>query len=119
MILDVYRDACDIDHLETLSHHRHPVAPRPNTGKGVQAGRVGGHASGGVAIDVYKLYLGTRYVESGRIYNLSRNCRSLGLCPGKVGDEGEEQRQEAELSHNPTVETEHRFAFLYKRMRAD
>src|ERR1035441_3716306 len=91
MILNVYRDARDIDHLEACSHNFHSVAPWPNARKRVQAGIVGGHAGAGVTINVYKLYLGPRYVQPGRVHDLTGNRGSFGLCPGKVGDEGEKQ----------------------------
>src|ERR1700722_13999211 len=105
MILDVNRDARDIDHLEARGYNFHPVASRLNARKGVQAGSVGGHAAACVTIDVHKLYLGPRYVQPGWIHDLTGNRRSFRLCPGKGGDEGEEQPQKTILHWNSTIET--------------
>src|SRR5580704_12091261 len=105
MILDIYRDARDIDHLESCGRHCDSVAPRPNARKCIQAGIVCSHAGAGITIDVHKLYLGTPDVQPGRIHDLTRNCRSFGLCPGKVGDEGEEQAHKTILHWNSTIET--------------
>ena len=38
-------------------------------------------ADASVTIDVHELYLGTRYVQPGRVCDLTGNRRCFGLCP--------------------------------------
>ena len=87
MVLDVHDQVRNINYLEACGCNCHSVTPWPNTRKRVEAGIVGGHAGAGVTINVYQLYLSTRYVQPGRIYDLSRKGRSFGLCPSEGGNE--------------------------------
>jgi uncharacterized protein len=66
VVLHIHDPARDINYLEARGHNCHAAAPWPNARKRIQPRIVRNYTSARVAIDVYKLYLGTRYIQTGR-----------------------------------------------------
>lgn len=100
MILDIHANAGDIDHPKSSRDNVDPIAPRLNAGERVQPGVASRHAEAGIAIDVYKLYLGTWYVQPRGIKNLTGNRRSFGLCAGKLATREKNSNKKNTLPDN-------------------